>query len=135
MSLNLALIVENGRRRFPRATALVHPDCHMSYEEFSDRVRRFAATLRERGIQPGDKVGIMVPNRPEFTIAYFGILHAGAVAVPLNILLVADEVAYALADSDALGMVVWAPLEAGALGFERVPSCKHLFVAGAGPGN
>ena len=132
MSLNLALIVENGRRMFADEIALIHPDRTMTYGELSARVRRFAAALRAAGIRPGDKVGVMIPNRPEFTIAYFGILHAGGVVVPLNILLVADEVAYTLTDSDAVAMVVWAPIEAGIRGFERVPTCKHLFIAGAG---
>jgi len=133
MSLNLALIVENGRRMFADEIALIHPDRTMTYGELSDRVRRFAWALRESGVRPGDKVGLMIPNRPEFTIAYFGILYAGGVVVPLNILLVADEVAYTLTDSDAVAIVVWTPLEAGIRGFERVPACKQLFVAGAGP--
>jgi long-chain acyl-CoA synthetase len=131
MSLNLALIVENGRRMFPDETALIHPERRVTYRELSDIVRRFAAVLSEAGVRPGDKVGVMIPNRPEFTIAYFGILHAGGVVVPLNILLVADEVAYTLTDSDAVAMIAWAPIEAGVRGFERVPTCKQLFVAGA----
>lgn len=132
MSLNLALIVENGRRSFADEIALIHPDRTITYGELSVRVRRFAAALLAAGVRPGDKVGVMIPNRPEFTIAYFGILHAGGVVVPLNILLVADEVAYTLTDSDAVAMVVWAPLEAGIHGFERVSTCKQFFVAGAG---
>jgi long-chain acyl-CoA synthetase len=131
MSLNLALIVENGRRLFAQETALIHAERRMTFGELSDRVRQFAAALRERGVRPGDKVGVMIPNRPEFTIAYFGILHAGGVVVPLNILLVADEVAYTLTDSDAVAMVVWATLDAGIRGFERAPACKQIFVAGA----
>jgi len=130
VSLNLALIVENGLRYFADEIALIHPECRMSYAELSDRARRFAGALRAAGVQPRDKVGLMIPNRPEFTIAYFGILYAGGVVVPLNILLVADEVAYTLSDSDAVAMVVWAPLEAGVRGFERVPTCKQLFAAG-----
>ena len=131
MSLNLAQIVENGVRFFPEETALIHSDCRLSYAEFVDRVRRFSTTLRDEGIKPEDKVGLMIPNRPEFTIAYFAILHAGAVVVPLNILLVADEVAYSLTDSDAIALVLWAPLEAGCRGFAQAASCEHLFVAGA----
>jgi long-chain acyl-CoA synthetase len=131
MSLNLALIVENGRRMFPDEVALIHPERHLNYMELSELAQQFARALQAAGVRSGEKVGVMVPNRPEFTIAYFGILHAGAVVVPLNVLLVADEVAYTLADSDAVALVVWAPLEAGVLGFRRVNGCRHLFVAGA----
>jgi long-chain acyl-CoA synthetase len=131
VALNLAQIIPGGERTFPDAVALIHPERRMTYRQLAACVRQFAAALGAAGVRPGDKVGLMMPNRPEFTIAYFGILHAGAVVVPLNILLVAEEVAYALSDSDAVALVVWAPLEAGIHGFERVATCKRLFVAGA----
>ncbi|MBI3464604.1 MAG: long-chain fatty acid--CoA ligase [Planctomycetes bacterium] len=133
MSLNLAKIVETGQRVFPDQVALIHPGGRLTYHKLADNVCRLAAALSAQGIKRGDKVGLMIPNRPEFTIAYYAILHLGAVVVPLNILLVADEVAYTLSDSDAVAMVGWAPLEAGLRGFERVPTCKTLFVAGAQP--
>jgi long-chain acyl-CoA synthetase len=135
MSLNLAFIVENGRRVFADETALMHPDRRLTYRELHESVLRFAAALVAAGIRRGDKVGVMIPNRPEFTIAYFAILYVGAVVVPLNILLVADEVAYTLTDSDAVAFVVWAPLETGLQGFERVRDGKTLFVVGAAPGS
>ena len=53
--------------------------------------------LRARGIAPGEHVALMMPNVPEFTIAYFGILYAGCTVVPLNVLLSAPEVTYHLA--------------------------------------
>ncbi|MBC8243922.1 MAG: long-chain fatty acid--CoA ligase [Verrucomicrobia bacterium] len=134
MSLNLAIIVENGGRFFADQTALTHPGRQLTYAELAVQVHRFSSVLSDNGVEPGDKVGLMVINRPEFTIAYFAILHAGGVVVPMNILFVEDEVAYALEDSDASALVLWAPLDAGAKGFARVPGCRRLFVAGAGGG-
>jgi long-chain acyl-CoA synthetase len=91
-----------------------------------------AASLRGRGVQPGDRVALLVPNVPEFTIAYFGILYAGAVVVPINVLAAAPEVAYFLADSQAV-LLVAHPFfaAAGQAGAERagVP----LVLAGGGP--
>src|SRR6184192_251902 len=55
----------------------------------------------------GDRVGVMLPNVPEFAIAYYGVLRAGAVVVPMNVLLKQREVAYYLADSDAEVMFAW----------------------------
>jgi long-chain acyl-CoA synthetase len=110
----------------------MHPGLQLSYGELAVQVHRFSSVLSTSGVKQGEKVGLMVTNRPEFTIAYFGILHAGSVVVPLNILFVEEEVAYALEDSDATALVLWAPLEAGAKGFARVPGCRQLFVAGAG---
>ena len=54
-----------------------------------------------RGIQPGDKVALSCPNLPYFPIVYYGILKAGAVVVPLNVLLKGREIAYHLGDSEA----------------------------------
>jgi long-chain acyl-CoA synthetase len=65
-----------------------------------------ATRLRERGIKPGDKVALLVPNVPEFTIAYFGILYAGATVVPINVLAAAPEVTYFLEDSGARMLIV-----------------------------
>ena len=72
-----------------------------------DRAARGVATsLRERGVQPGDKVALLVPNVPEFTVAYFGILYAGATVVPINVLAAVPEVTYFLEDSGARVLVV-----------------------------
>ena len=65
-----------------------------------------ASSLRDRGIQPGDKVALLVPNVPEFTIAYFGILYAGAAVVPINVLAAAPEVSYFLTDSESRLLIV-----------------------------
>ena len=60
------------------------------------------ATLLERaGIEPGDRVGVMLPNTPAFAIAFYGIMYRGAVAVPMNPLLKAREVAFYLSNSGA----------------------------------
>ena len=53
------------------------------------------------GVEPGDKVALSCPNIPSFPIVYYGILKAGAVVVPLNVLLKAREIAYHLEDCDA----------------------------------
>ncbi|MEU7039279.1 AMP-binding protein [Streptomyces sp. NPDC046237] len=69
--------------------------------ELDTAARRVANLLRSRGIQPGDKVALSCPNLPWFPIVYYGILKAGAVVVPLNVLLKGREIAYHLADSEA----------------------------------
>jgi long-chain acyl-CoA synthetase len=69
---------------------------------------QLAAGLRERGLRPGDAVGLQLPNLPQFLVAYFGILKAGAVAVPMNVLLKAPEVAFYLGDSNARAFITWA---------------------------
>ena len=73
----------------------------LTYAELDRAARGVATSLHARGIGPGKAVAIMIPNVPEFTMAYFGILYAGCTVVPLNVLLSAPEVAYHLQDSRA----------------------------------
>ena len=57
-----------------------------------------AAILKEKGVEPGDRVGVMLPNVPYFPIVYYGVLRAGGVVVPMNVLLKGREVGFYLED-------------------------------------
>jgi long-chain acyl-CoA synthetase len=131
MSLNLASILRNSAARYPSLTATISEGGRRTYAELDESARRFAAELLSAGIQPGDRVAVMVPNVPAFTIAYFGVLYAGCVVVPLNTLLVANEVAFQLEDSEARALVVHEMVApAGIEGARRVASCRHIYTAG-----
>jgi long-chain acyl-CoA synthetase len=133
MSLNLAFILDEGARTYPDRAALVIEDSRMSYAQLQRASMQMAALLRSKGIQPGDKVALLLPNVPQFTTAYFGALRLGAVAVTLNVLSVADEVAYCLEDSDSKILIAWHGFaEAAAGGFQRVNSCRELLMVGSG---
>jgi long-chain acyl-CoA synthetase len=101
MSLNLGAVLQASAAAHPDRVAIRLGPRALSYAALERAVRGVAASLRARGIQPGDAVAVMIPNVPEFTIAYFGILYAGGTVVPLNVLLSAPEVAYHVADSKA----------------------------------
>ena len=101
MSLNLGTILQAAAADRPRHVALRMDDRVLTYAQLDRAARGVATSLRARGVQPGDKVALLIPNVPEFTIAYFGILYAGAAVVPINVLAAAPEVAYFLADSEA----------------------------------
>src|ERR1700722_5946490 len=66
-----------------------------------------ATLLASVGVQPGDRVGLMLPNVPAFPIAFYGAVAAGAVVVPMNPLLKSREVAYYLGDSGARVIFAW----------------------------
>ena len=66
-----------------------------------------ADLLRGLGVEPGDRVGLMVPNVPQFAVAYYGILRAGAVVVPMNVLLKERETGFYLSDSQAKAVFAW----------------------------
>ena len=129
MSLNLASSVHISCRHFSDETALIHDDRRLTYEEFLGRLVAFAAHLRQLGVEPGDKVALFCPNRMSFTIAYYGILQAGATVVPLSYLAVGREVGYYLDDSDAVALVAWSEYsEAAREGFDDVDGCDHLLL-------
>jgi len=78
-----------------------------TYKELDQASARVAGLLGERGLKPGDRVGIMLPNVAEFAVVYYGVLRAGGVVVPMNPLLKAREVAYYLGDSGARLIFAW----------------------------
>ncbi len=78
-----------------------------TYLELDQASARVAGLLRERGIKPGDRVGIMLPNVAEFAVVYYGVLRAGGVVVPMNPLLKVREVGYYLGDSGARLIFAW----------------------------
>lgn len=78
----------------PRAEALVCGDARLSYDELASRAARVAAALAHEGVQRGDRVALLLGNRVEFATALLGILHLGAIAVPIGTRLQKPEVAY-----------------------------------------
>jgi len=101
MNLNLGSILTASAGERPTHPAVRLGDRQLSYAELDRAARGVAASLHARGVLPGSQVALMVPNLPEFTVAYFGTLYAGCAVVPLNVLLSAPEVAYHLQDSEA----------------------------------
>ncbi len=108
MSLNLATMLRESALAYPGKPVALYDGVQLSYAELDALSDRFAAGLRASGVGPGETVGLQLPNIPQFLIAYFGMLKAGCVAVPLNVLLKAPEVAFCLGDAQARALVTWA---------------------------
>src|SRR5437588_3137295 len=98
----------------PSRPAVKLDDIGLSYGQLDAAAARAAGRLRARGVQPGDRVGMQLPNVPYFPIVYFGALRLGAVVVPMNPLLKDREVAYHLSDSGARVMIGWHEFEQAA---------------------
>ena len=90
-----------AEQQFPRRTAVVCNDDRFTYTQFADRVGRLAGALRQAGVQPGDRVAFLTTNCHRLLEAYYGVLEAGAVLLPLNFRLAAGELAYILNDAAA----------------------------------
>jgi long-chain acyl-CoA synthetase len=97
LSTNLAAAKEHH----PDRVALRCDDLQITYTEFDAAAARVATLLEQAGIEPGDRVGVMLPNTPAFALVFYGIIYRGAVAVPMNPLLKGREVEFFLSNSGA----------------------------------
>ena len=133
-------MLEDSARTVPDREAVVCGPTRLTYAQVDAAANQVANLLVERGIEPGDKVALTCPNLPFFPIVYYGILKAGAVVVPLNVLFKAREVAYHLDDSDAKAYFCFEgppdlPMgQEGWEGFDQVDGCEHFFLIEAQPG-
>src|SRR4051795_570982 len=94
--------------------ALKLDDAVVTYAALNEGATRVAGLLKDKGVAPGDRVGIMLPNVPYFGAVYYGILRAGGVVVPMNVLLKGREVAFYLSDSGAKVLFAWNGFEEAA---------------------
>lgn len=114
-----------------------NPECHyrreITWEVFDEKANRFANMLIQRGVRKGDKVGILLMNCLEWLPIYFGILKAGALAVPLNFRYTADEIKYCL-DLAEVDVLVFGPEFIGRIEeiAEDISKKRLLFYVGEG---
>src|ERR687888_682052 len=107
MSENLATILTDTASAHGDETAFKLDDVELSYSMLDGATAHVAGLLRGKGLEPGDRVGLMLPNVPYFPIIYYGILRAGGVVVPMNVLLKGRETEYYLADPGAKLLFAW----------------------------
>ncbi|OWK47301.1 long-chain-fatty-acid--CoA ligase [Fimbriiglobus ruber] len=89
-------LLERAAAMLPNRVACRYYEQQLTYAQLLDQARRAADALRRRGVKPGDRVGLLLPNVPEYLVAMFGTWMAGGIVVPLNPLMVAEEVALVL---------------------------------------
>jgi long-chain acyl-CoA synthetase len=104
---NLATALVDAAEQHADRPALRLDEHVLSYADFRDTARAIAGVLRGRGLEPGDRVGMVFPNVPAFPLAFYGALTAGCAVVPMNPLLKAREIEYYLKDSDASLVIAW----------------------------
>jgi len=140
MPASLAHLLTRAAERHGERPALKLDDQVVSYAAFDAGASRVAGLLRARGVAPGDRVGVMLPNVPHFGVVYYGILRAGGVVVPMNVLLKQREVGFYLGDSQATLLFAWhgfaeaARAGAGAGGAELIlvaPGAFEQLLSGA----
>ena len=111
---NLARLLTETAARHPDRPAVRLDGQTLTYRELDKASARCAGLLHEQGVSAGDRVGIMLPNVPQFPIAYYGALRLGAVIVPMNVLLKERETAFYLRDPQATLVLAWHEFAAAA---------------------
>src|SRR3954447_23955916 len=99
-------LLHRAARRDPDKTAVVFRDLRQTYGEIEQVVNRVANALAERGVGKGDRVALLSHNSHGFVVAYFALVKLGAIAVPINFMLRADEVAFILGHAEVSGAIV-----------------------------
>jgi len=98
--------LDDAAESYPSSTATIFFNAKRTYKSISDDAWRFANGLRTMGVKKGDRVALMLPNTPQFVIAFYGALRAGATVVPCNPLYTVPELRHQLADAGAETVVV-----------------------------
>jgi long-chain acyl-CoA synthetase len=127
---NLAKNLTDTTRVHAGRVAVRMDNAAMTYRALDEASARVAGLLRERGLKPGDRVGIMMPNVAEVPVVYYGVLRAGCVVVPMNPLLKAREVAYYLGDSGAGLIFAWHAFAQEARGGAEQVQAESIVVDG-----
>ena len=98
----LHAFLEESARRVPAADATIFFGARLTYRELLRQAEAFAAGLQALGVRKGDRVALILPNTPQYVIAFYGALRAGAVVVPCSPLYTAAELRHQLADAGAV---------------------------------
>jgi long-chain acyl-CoA synthetase len=105
MSTTLAEILPHAARKHAGRTALIVENQRFSFQDLDALSNRVANGLVASGVEPGDRVTLFGPNCWEWLVSYYGIAKSGAVVNPINVMLTAEEVRYAVADSGARAVI------------------------------
>ncbi|MHA2074278.1 MAG: AMP-binding protein, partial [Candidatus Hodarchaeales archaeon] len=103
--------LDNSTKEFPTLDAVIletksfNKIVKLTFSELGEQTDKFASFLVDKGIKPGDKVAVFLPNMVEFVVAYYGILKTGATVVSLNFQYPASELTGQLNQSEAKGIV------------------------------
>jgi long-chain acyl-CoA synthetase len=126
----LADLLAPGLALAPDKVAIHYEGKEITYRQLDDLSNRVANMIIGLGIQPGERVSAHLDNRPEFIFIFIGMMKAGVVLVPTNVMYTASEMSHMLSDSGAKGVFVLSPFE-GKMFEVEAPELEHIIVVGA----
>lgn len=129
----LSNMLARSCQRSPEATALIVHGRRWTYGTLGEVVHHAAQALASLGVRPGQTFGLVARNSPEFVISYFALMELGAIAVPVNFQLKAEEMAYIFQDAGAVGVLTQPSFLATVHSAARqAPTITHLLVTPGG---
>ncbi|MDW8328508.1 MAG: long-chain fatty acid--CoA ligase [Candidatus Bipolaricaulota bacterium] len=126
----LFALLDEAAQKHGKATALIYFGQKISYEQLQEMTERFAAALVQIGAQPGEKISLMLPNIPQFVIAFYGALKAGLTVVQTNPLYTEDELQVVLGDSQAETLITLDRFYEKVLHLKGKANLKRIIVTG-----
>src|SRR5205823_12880734 len=128
-SVNVAQLLERAALYHAERTALTAGDRRWTYRELDAAVSALAGGLAGLGLQPGERLGLHLPNWPEFALAYYAAQKCGLVPLSLNVTYKADEIEYIVADAKPSAVITAVPVAGNLPMRDRLPSVPHLLDA------
>jgi len=133
----LSQVLRDTTEKFPQRNAILDPSgTELTYEQLDRKVDELARGMLELGVAKGDKVGLWMPNLPEWVVAYYAIARIGAVMVPMNTRYKTHEVEYILNNSEATTLFAvdaFAGIDYLSMIGEirgNLPNLKHVIIVG-----
>ncbi len=127
--MNVAQLLEQSARDHADRPALIAGDRRWTYRRLDDEASTLAAGFAALGLATGERIGLHLPNSPEFALAYYAAQKIGLVPLSLNVTYKAEEIEYIIADAAASAVVTAGPVASNLPGRDRMPSVRHVIDA------
>lgn len=127
MGLTIHGVLERNARKYPNKEAFITPTKRFSYSEMNNKCNQIAHFLESQGVKKGERIAIMSKNNEHFFYSFFSLLKLGAIPMPINIRLTANELVIILNNSNASGVLFEAELTETIQSIEKLLPLKHLF--------
>src|SRR3990170_5603821 len=128
--MNIARTLERSAFYHPERTALIFKDQRWTYRQLDRAASSLAAGLAGLGLRPGERIGLHLPNWPEFVLTYYAASKIGLVPISLNVVYKPDEIGYIINHGEAAPVVTAEPVAANLPPRRDLPSVRHLIQVG-----
>ena len=127
--MNVAQLLERSALYHADRPALIAGERRWTYRELDAAASALAGGFADLGLSPGERLGLHLPNRPEFVLVYYAAQKLGLVPLSLNVTYKADEIAYIVGDAQPTAVITADPVSGNLPSRDRMPSVRHLLNA------